>query len=140
MRSDVKRAAVYGAALAGGALLLQWLDYRRLARSSPGEVYLFLVAFAFLLFGLWLGRRLFAPPPPARFAGNPQAQAALGISARELAVLHALAEGRTNKEIARELGISPNTIKTHVARLFEKLDASRRTDAINKARQLGILP
>jgi DNA-binding CsgD family transcriptional regulator len=140
MRPQLRRPAVYGAALAVGAIILQWLDYQRLARSSPVEIYLFLVAAAFLLFGLWLGRKLFAPAPAAPFGGNPRAQAALGISARELAVLHGLAAGRSNKEIARDLGVSPNTIKTHVARLFVKLDASRRTDAINKARQLGILP
>lgn len=131
---------LYGGALAAGALFLQWLDYQRLARSSPGDIYVFLVAIAFLILGLWLGRKLFAPPPPSPLEGNPQAQAALGISARELAVLTALAAGSSNKEIARELGVSPNTIKTHISRLFEKLDASRRTDAINKARRLGILP
>ena len=77
---------------------------------------------------------------PPRFDGNPKAQATLGISARELTVLHALAAGRSNKEIARDLDLSPNTVKTHVARLFEKLDVKRRTDAINKARELGIVP
>ena len=55
-------------------------------------------------------------------------------------MLHALAAGRSNKEIATTLDVSPNTVKTHVARLFEKLDAKRRTDAINRARELGIVP
>ena len=54
-------------------------------------------------------------------------------------MLAALAAGRSNKEIAAELHVSPNTVKTHVARLFEKLDARRRTDAINKARELGLI-
>lgn len=135
-----KRILLYGAALASGTLALQWLDYWRLVRSSPLEFYLFLVAATFLLFGLVLGRKLFAAPAPAPFQGNPQAQKALGISARELAVLHALAAGRSNKEIATELGVSPNTVKTHVARLFEKLPARRRTDAIAKGRELGLLP
>ena len=65
--------------------------------------------------------------------------AALGISGRELEVLHALAAGQANKEIARSLGVSPNTVKTHVARLYEKLEAKRRTDAVARARALGIL-
>ena len=73
------------------------------------------------------------------FDGNPQAQASLGISPRELAVLQELAAGRSNKEIAQRLGVSPNTVKTHVARLYEKLGARRRTDAIARARALGIL-
>ena len=63
----------------------------------------------------------------------------LGISGREREVLELLAAGRSNKEIARQLEVSPNTVKTHVARLFEPLQAKRRTDALNKARELGIL-
>jgi DNA-binding NarL/FixJ family response regulator len=84
--------------------------------------------------------RLFGVAVPPTPTGNPEAQAALGISPRELAVLRELAAGRSNKEIALALQVSPNTIKTHVARLFEKLDARRRTDAINRARELGIVP
>jgi DNA-binding CsgD family transcriptional regulator len=63
----------------------------------------------------------------------------LGISARENEVLELLAAGHSNKEIARLLGISPNTVKTHVASLMGKLDATRRTQAIQKARALEIL-
>ncbi|HEX8402176.1 MAG TPA: LuxR C-terminal-related transcriptional regulator [Allosphingosinicella sp.] len=55
-------------------------------------------------------------------------------------MLHEIAAGRSNKEIAIELKVSPNTVKTHVARLFEKLGARRRTEAINKARALGLVP
>jgi len=84
-------------------------------------------------------RVLRAPKAPA-FDGNPNAVASLGISARELRVLQELAAGRSNKEIAALLEVSPNTVKTHVARLFEKLGAKRRTEAINKARELGIVP
>jgi ATP/maltotriose-dependent transcriptional regulator MalT len=79
-------------------------------------------------------------PADAPFDGNPKAQAALGISPRELAVLQELAAGRSNKEIAIRLAVSPNTVKTHTARLFGKLGAKRRTDAINRARELGLLP
>jgi ATP/maltotriose-dependent transcriptional regulator MalT len=84
--------------------------------------------------------RLMAPARPAAFDGNPQALATLGISPRELTVLKSLAAGRSDKEIARELNVSPHTVKTHVRRLFEKLEAKRRTDAVNRARELGILP
>ena len=131
--------AVYGAALAAGALALQWLGYDRLAWSRPGEIYIALIAAAFLALGIYLGRRLFAAPRPSTFDGNPQAVASLGISPRELVVLKELAAGRSNKEIARRLEVSPNTVKTHLARLYEKLGAERRTDAVNRARELGII-
>ena len=130
-----KRVAAYGAALAAGALALQWLDYDRLARSRPGEIYTALIAAAFLALGVFLGMRVFAAPKPAPSDGNPKAVASLGISPRELVVLKELAAGRSNKEIARQLEVSPNTVKTHLARLYEKLDAERRTDAVNRARE-----
>ncbi len=134
-----KRIGVYGAALAAGALALQWFDYDRWALSRPGEIYLALIAAAFLALGIFLGVRVFAAPKPAPFDGNPKAVASLGISPRELIVLKELAAGRSNKEIARRLEVSPNTVKTHLARLYEKLGAERRTDAVNRARELGII-
>jgi DNA-binding NarL/FixJ family response regulator len=136
-----KRVAVYGALLAAGTLGLQWLDYERLARSHSGDIYVFLIAVAFLALGIYIGARVLANGPrPQPFDGNPRAQASLEISPRELEVLQKLAAGRSNKEIALQLAVSPNTVKTHVARLFEKLGAKRRTEAINKARELGIVP
>ena len=135
-----KRVVGYGALLAAGTLALQWLDYQRLARVHPGDVYLFLVAAAFLVLGIVVGAKIFAAPAAPAFDGNPKAQTALGLSGRELEVLHELAAGHSNKEIAAHLHVSPNTIKTHVARLFEKLGAKRRTEAIRRARELGIVP
>lgn len=135
-----KRVVSYGALLAVGTLALQWLDYQRLARMHSGDICLFLVAAAFLVLGIVLGMRVFTAPTPVAFDGNPKAQAALGLSERELEVLHELAAGRSNKEIAARLHVSPNTVKTHVARLFEKLGARRRTEAIRRARELGIVP
>lgn len=129
----------YGALLAIGSIALQWLDYQRLARLHSGDLVLAGVATAFLALGIVLGVRVFARPPPAPFDGNPKAQAALGISERELEVLHEIAAGHSNKEIAQRLSVSPNTVKTHVARLYEKLGAKRRTDALLKARELGFL-
>jgi DNA-binding CsgD family transcriptional regulator len=135
-----KRAALYGLALAAGTFALQWLDYQRLARTHVGDAYIALIAVGFLGLGIYLGIRLFpAPAPAAGAGGNPQAQATLGISERELEVLRELAGGRSNKEIALRLNVSPNTVKTHVARLFEKLGVARRTEAIARARELGIL-
>lgn len=135
-----KRAAYYGVFLAVGSLALQWLDYQRLARAHSNDIYILLVALAFLVLGIFVGVRVFRAAPAKPFDGNPKAQEALGLSPRELTVLQELAAGRSNKEIAALLDVSPNTIKTHVARVLEKLDANRRTEAIRKARELGIVP
>ncbi|MFT3807228.1 helix-turn-helix transcriptional regulator [Arenimonas sp.] len=135
-----KRAVHYGAWLAGGAIALQWLDYRRLAHVYPGEIYVLLIAAGFLALGIVLGVRIFRPPPAVPFDGNPKARAALGMSERELTVLQEMAAGYSNKEIARRLDVSPNTVKTHVARVFEKLGENRRTAAVRRARELGLVP
>ena len=138
---NVKRTALYGAALALAALGLQWLDYQRLARTRWDDFYIGLIALAFLALGVFVGARLFAGRHrPSAFDGNPRAQDSLGISDRERTVLLELAAGRSNKEIARELHIAPSTVKTHVARLYEKLGARRRTEAVRRARELGLLP
>ncbi len=135
-----KRAALYGALLAGAALFLQWLDYQRLARTQWAEFQLALVAAAFLALGVFVGARAFARARrPEPFDGNPQAQASLGISGRELEVLKEIAAGHSNKEIAKRLHIAPSTVKTHVASLYAKLGARRRTDATRRARELGLL-
>jgi DNA-binding CsgD family transcriptional regulator len=140
MRAPGKYAILYGALLALGTLALQWLDYQRFTRAHAADIYIFLVALACLALGVWIGSRVLNPPAaPRTFDGNPKAQAALGISAREIEVLQALAAGRSNKEIAIALDVSPNTIKTHIARLFDKLGAKRRTEAIHRARELGLV-
>lgn len=135
-----KQVAIYGVLLAAGTFALQWLDYQRFALAYSNDIYIFLIAAAFLGLGIFVGIRVFGGPKPKPFDGNPQAQAALGISPRELDVLKEVAAGRSNKEIAAQLNVSPNTVKTHVAQLFDKLGARRRTDAIAKARELGIVP
>jgi len=133
------RTLRYGVLLAAGAFALQWLDYQRLARAHTGEVYVFLIALGFLAVGVYVGARVIGGAK-VPFDGNPKALESLGISPRELAVLQEIAAGRSNKEIAAQLHVSPNTVKTHAARLFEKLGAKRRTDALAKARELGIVP
>lgn len=130
---------VYGAILAGGSFGLQWLQYRFLVRAYPGEAYIALVALAFLGVGVWVGARLFRAAPATAFETNTRVQQTLGISGRELQVLQLLAAGQSNKQIASRLEVSPNTVKTHVARLFDKLQARRRTEAILRARELGMI-
>lgn len=140
MKATIWQIAGYGALLAAGTLALQWLDYLWLARMHSGTVYIFLIAVLFLGIGVIVGASALRRPQLIPFDGNPQAIASLGISARELDVLQELAAGHSNKEIARRLNVSPHTVKSHVGHLFEKLEARRRTDAIQRARMLGILP
>jgi DNA-binding CsgD family transcriptional regulator len=135
----LRTVLIYGAILAVGAFGLQWLQFGFLVRRHPAEAYLALLALGFLGLGIWVGSRLFRRAPPVPFEPNTQARASLGISDRELEVLQHLAAGRSNKEIANRLAVSPNTVKTHVAKLFEKLDARRRTEAILRARELGMI-
>lgn len=132
-----KIALAYGASLASGTALLDWLDYQRVVRSAPATVYGTLIATTFLALGIAVGMRLVRRAPQQQ--PIPLAPAALGITPREFEVLHAIAEGLSTKDIARRLGISPNTVKTHSARLFEKLSAARRTEAIARARSLGLI-
>jgi DNA-binding CsgD family transcriptional regulator len=138
--ATLRIVVVYGAILAAASLALEWLQYRYLVRTYSFELYVALVALAFLGIGVWAGGRLFRrAPSPAPFEPNTRVQQTLGISARELEVLDLLAAGRSNKEIAGRLGVSPNTVKTHVAKLYDKLDVKRRTEAIRRARELGML-
>jgi DNA-binding NarL/FixJ family response regulator len=130
---------VYGALLAAGAFGLQWLEYRFLVRAYSTEMYVALVAVAFMGLGIWVGARLFRRAPPAMFEANTRVQETLRISERELEVLKLLAAGRSNKEIAGRLKVSPNTVKSHVAKLYGKLEVKRRTEAILRARELGMI-
>lgn len=130
---------LYGIALAGLAFLLDWLDYKHAIHSWSTPFYVTCIAVIFIALGIWVGNRLTAKPR-APFARNDAVIASLGISNRECEVLDMLAAGHANKVIARRLDISPNTVKTHVAKLFEKLEVASRTQAINKARALDIIP
>lgn len=132
---------LYAIALALAATLLQWLQYRYLTRTFSTEIYIAIVAVLFVALGAWLGSRLTARPRPSGpFERNHAAVRSLGLSPRECEILAALATGESNKELARRLGISPNTVKTHLARIYEKLEVQRRVQAIEKARMLSLIP
>src|SRR5687767_2489834 len=135
----LRAAAIYGLALAVLAFALEWLEYRHFVRGIGTELYIVALAILFTILGAWAGARLTARRPREPFRRNEEALRYLGISKRECEVLELLAAGHANKEIARLLGISPNTVKTHVASVLSKLDSTRRTQAIQKARSLEIL-
>ena len=131
---------LYAAALAVAAFALSWLEYRYYARAFSTEIYIGLLAIGFVALGIWAGvkltpRRTGAEP----FARNEAAIRSLGLSPRECEILERLASGESNKEMARRLGISPNTVKTHVARIYEKLEVQKRVQAIEKARFLALI-
>lgn len=131
---------LYALALAIAVAALEWLEYRHVTRAFSTEIYIALLAAGFIALGVWAGRRLTPGAAPAMFERNHAAIRSLGLTARECEILELLASGQSLKEMARGLGISPNTVKTHVARVYEKLEVRRRVPAIEKARALALIP
>lgn len=140
LKSSVLIYVLYGLILAAAAFLLSVLDIQYHTRSLGLEVYIGLVAAGFAGLGIWVGLRLTRKTATEGFEKNTAALQSLDITAREYTVLELIAAGQSNKEIARSLGISPNTVKTHSAHLFRKLEASKRTEAVFKARRLELIP
>jgi DNA-binding CsgD family transcriptional regulator len=137
----LRTVLIYGLVLALGAIALQWLQYLVWARAHTADIYIALIATAFMGLGIWVGARAFRPQvESADFEPNLRALAALGITGREYEVLRLLAAGHSNKEIARLLDVSLNTVKTHTGRLYQKLESARRTKAVLRARELRLIP
>lgn len=134
---------LYSLALAVLLFLLQWLQFGYIVRDLSLEFYLGVVAVLFTAVGIWAGLRLTRPKTKVivqkDFVFNEVEFNRLGISKRELEVLELMAQGFSNQEIADKLFLSLNTIKTHSANLFIKLDAKRRTQAIQKAKEVGLI-
>ena len=152
--------------LVGGLLIavLQYTQYRFVVIEHSVELYGALIAVLFAAFGIWLGLRitrrrevvretvvvrevLVPVEAPASFTSNtpPFApdtarQQSLGITAREMEILNLVAGGLSNREIAEQLFVSENTVKTHCARVFDKLGAARRTQAVQRGKEMGLLP
>jgi DNA-binding CsgD family transcriptional regulator len=151
-----KTVLLYG--LLGGLLVvaLKLVEYRYLVVEHSIEIYGGIVAALFSALGIWLGLRLTRPketvvvkeiPVPVEirvplepFVLNRQRQQQLGITSRELEILGAIAEGLSTREIAAKLFVSENTVKTHSSRLFEKLQAKRRTQAVQIGKEAGLIP
>ncbi len=132
---------LYAVGLAAAAGLLQWLEYRYVTRVYSTEIHIALIAAAFVALGAWAGARLTRRQPAREaFLRNDAAIRSLGLSPRECEILELLASGASNKEIARTLSISPNTVKTHAARIYEKLEVEKRMQAVEKARFLSVIP
>jgi len=130
---------LYALGLAIAAIALEQLKFRYAANEISTDVYVGLLALGFTVLGLWVGHRLTAKKSGIAFERNDAAIVALGLTPRECEILGLLASGQTNQELARALGVSPNTVKTHLANLFAKLEVDRRVKAIEKARFLALI-
>jgi DNA-binding CsgD family transcriptional regulator len=146
-----KHVLIYG--LLGGVLIagLKLIEYRWLLVEYSVEIYGGLVAAVFAGVGIWLGRKLTRKtetvvvrevlvPAPAEFVRDQKRVESLGITPRELEILELIALGLSNKEIAARAFVSENTVKTHSSRLFDKLGARRRTQAVQLAKALRVIP
>jgi DNA-binding CsgD family transcriptional regulator len=150
-----KTILIYG--ILGGVLiaLLKLVEYRFLVIEHSLEIYGGIVALVFASLGIWLGLKLtktretvvvrevpvhVTVPAGGPFQRNEARREQLGITPRELEIMEAIASGLSNREIAERLFVSENTVKTHAARLFDKLSARRRTQAVQRAKEEGLIP
>ena len=146
-----KQILIYG--LCGGVLivLLKLVEYRFLVVEHSVEIYGGLIALVFAVLGIWLGLKLtnrketivvkeVQVSAAQTFALNQARLQELKITRRELEILELIAGGLSNREIAERLFVSENTVKTHSSRLFDKLSAKRRTQAVQLAKEFGLIP
>ena len=150
-RQTLIHILIYG--LCGGILIvaLRMIEFRFMIVEHSFEIYGGLIAALFAGIGIWLGLKLTRKkeilivkevlvPTAAAFSLNEQRLKDLGITKRELEILELIAQGMSNREIAEKLFVSENTVKTHSSRLFDKLSARRRTQAVQIAKEMGLLP
>jgi DNA-binding CsgD family transcriptional regulator len=149
-----KQVLIFG--LVGGVLvtLLQWTEFHFVILEHSVAIYGVLIALLFAGAGIWLGTRLFAPrerivqvqvevevpAPTPSLVPDDTVRERLGITRRELEILEHVARGLSNREIGEALFVSENTVKTHCSRAFDKLGARRRTEAVQRSKELGLLP
>jgi NarL family two-component system response regulator LiaR len=146
-----KTVLIYG--ILGGLLIaaLKMIEYRFLVLEHSLEIYGGIVALIFSGLGIWLGLKLTRTretvvvrevpvSTTVPFEVNETRREQLGITSRELEIMEAMAAGFSNREIAERLFVSENTVKTHAARLFDKLSARRRTQAVQRAKEAGLIP
>lgn len=143
-----KTIIIYGISLAALALLLSLLQYRYLVRSLSIELYIGIIAIIFTALGIWAGTKIIertkeeqqlALNNDSPIQVNQLSAEQVGLSQRETEVLALMAQGLSNQEIADKLFVSLSTVKTHSSNLFVKLDVKRRTQAIQKAKEMGLI-
>ena len=127
----------------GGILItvLKVIEYKHFVQEYPSELYGGLVALIFTVVGVYLGLKWTRPvPSQGPFVLNEAKLREVGLTQREHEILGLIAEGLSNREIGERLFVSENTVKTHSSRLFDKMDVSRRVQAVQKGRELGLIP
>ncbi len=148
------KKAILLSGVCGGLLIaaLHFGEYRFLVLEHSLEMYGLLVAVIFASVGIWLGltlvgkkevivlKEVAVPAPSGPFVLNDAKVHELGVTPRELEILGLIANGMSTREIAGALFVSENTVKTHASRLFDKLNAKRRTQAVQVAKSLGLIP
>jgi two-component system, NarL family, response regulator LiaR len=140
----IRQVLAWGAA--GGILiaLLKVIEYKHFVNEYPSEIYGGLVALIFTAVGLYLGLRWTRPAPvPATappFVADDAKRREVGLTPREHEILGLIAQGLSNREIGEKLFVSENTVKTHSSRLFEKMQVNRRVQAVQRGRELGLIP
>ena len=115
-------------------IILQVIHYKTVVREMEMEMYGGIIGVLFLIFGLWLGSSSFRKKNTDKYDRNK-----IGLSKRELEVLELLAQGLSNQEVADKLFVSLNTAKTHISSIYTKMNVKRRTQAIQKARDLALI-
>jgi DNA-binding CsgD family transcriptional regulator len=148
-----KATIIYSISLAFLLFLLKWLEFRFIIFDHSFEIYIGFIAVIFTALGIWLALKLSKPKIKTvvvekevyvnrneNFVLDISLVSRLELSKRELEILGLLAQGHSNQEIAAKLFISLSTVKTHVQNLFEKLDVKRRTQAVEKAKRLNLIP
>lgn len=146
-----KHVLLYG--LLCGVLIagLKLIEYRWLVVEHSVEIYGGRVAAVFAGLGIWLGLKLTRSretvvvrevlvPAPVNFVRDQAKVESLGITPRELEILELIAQGLSSKEIAARAFVSENTVKTHSSRVFDKLGARRRTQAVQLGKELRLIP
>ena len=149
-----KQILIYGLlyGVCGGLLIffLKYIEYRFIIVEHSIEIYGGLIALLFVSVGIWLGLKftrkkevvVIKEVPVSNtvpFALNESRLRELGITKRELEILELIARGMSNREIAEKLFVSENTVKTHSSRLFDKLSAKRRTQAVQIGKEMGLI-
>jgi NarL family two-component system response regulator LiaR len=148
-----KGIIIYSISLAFLLFLLKWLELRFIIFDYSFEIYSGLIAVIFTALGIWLALKLSKPKIETvvvekevyitrneNFILNTSLISQLELSKRELEILNLMAQGHSNQEIAAKIFVSVSTVKTHNQNLFEKLEVKRRTQAIEKAKRLNLIP
>jgi DNA-binding NarL/FixJ family response regulator len=145
-----KQVVIWGAA--GGFLiaLLKIIEYNHFIQEYPSGMYGALVALIFTAIGIYLGlkwtrtKEVVVVVKEVRAGGpfvlNESNLHDLGLTQREHEILGLIAQGLSNREIAEKLFVSENTVKTHSSRLFEKMQVNRRVQAVQRGKELGLVP